>query len=76
MDAMATKIETSSFSVMTADPPEALLQVLFEHPRFPAFGYSRTGIVGNKQVASQSTPTWNRIISWLKETETLRKAVA
>lgn len=37
-----------------------------------AFSYLRDVSASNSSLASQNVPTWNQIISWLKEMETLR----
>jgi hypothetical protein len=41
-----------------------------------AFGYLREVSRGKVSLASQSTPSWNQIITWLKEMETLRSIAA
>ena len=41
-----------------------------------ASSYSRDISKGNSSLASQSIPTWNQIIAWLKEMETLLQTVA
>ena len=40
-----------------------------------AFSYLQAVSEGNSSLASQSIPTSNQIISWLKEIETLRKVL-
>jgi hypothetical protein len=40
------------------------------------FSYLREISEGNSSLASQRIPTWNRIIVWLKEMETLRTTAA
>jgi hypothetical protein len=41
-----------------------------------AFSYLKGISEGDSSLASQSIPSWNQIIAWLKDMETLRSAAA
>ena len=45
-------------------------------PTCIAFSYLQGILVGKSSLASQSIPSWNQIIAWLREIETLRTVAA